>query len=105
MVFALRGVNAFKKLEPFVSLPVNTSTTTIPPSATSTRLSPHNAPHPTRLMSRNAKESYMLLRLFFGAHELFPDPDSRVLLPYLPESRLYYDTLQWTEQGLVVILA
>ena len=105
MVFALRGVNAFKKLEPFVSLPVNTPTTTIPPSTTSTSLWPCTAPHPSRLMSRNARESYLLLRLVFATQELFPDPDSRALLPCLPESRLYYDTIHWAQLGWVALTA
>ncbi|KAK7106063.1 dynein axonemal assembly factor 8-like [Littorina saxatilis] len=101
VVFAIRGVNAFKKLEPFVCLPVTTPTTTIPQNSTSARLRSRDAPHPTRLMSRSPKETYMFVRLFFSAHELFPDPDSRMLLPCLPESRLYYDTLEWTELGNV----
>ncbi|KAL8596211.1 hypothetical protein ACOMHN_021251 [Nucella lapillus] len=111
VVLALRSVNAFKKLEPFVSLPVTTSTSILPPHTSPSprhHLPLHGGigsssaavpPHPTRLMSRSPKDSYLWLRLFFWPQELFPDPDSRTLLPYLPESRLYFHTLPGVKEG------
>nr|KAG5693907.1 hypothetical protein BaRGS_014348 [Batillaria attramentaria] len=90
VVFAFRGINVFKKLEPFVSLRDQTSNTS--------SASPHcKAPHPTRLMSRNTEEAYTLIRLFFSSSELFPDPDARALLKYLPESRLYFESADFQE--------
>ncbi|KAK7479411.1 hypothetical protein BaRGS_00029328 [Batillaria attramentaria] len=93
VVFAFRGINVFKKLEPFVSLRDQTSNTS--------SASPHcKAPHPTRLMSRNTEEAYTLIRLFFSSSELFPDPDARALLKYLPESRLYFESADFQEPSL-----
>jgi len=72
MVLALRGVNAFAKLESIVQ----------------------PRPSPTAITSsfeletihaRTAEEAYSYIRLFFTERELFSDPLARPMLPYIPQ--------------------
>ena len=54
-------------------------------------------------MSHNPGQSDAFARLFFYNHELFPDPLARGLLPYLPESKLYFDIVDREIDGLVYV--
>ena len=72
MVLALRGVNAFEKLERI----------TQPRPST---LQQDGSHHLDMLHSRNAEEAYTFVRLFFTERELFSDPMSRPMLPFIPK--------------------
>lgn len=69
LVLVLRSVGAFKKLESAIPKPDKKSN------------------HMDFLMSKTAEEAYSFARSFFMDRELFCDPQSRPLLPYLPQSR------------------
>lgn len=43
------------------------------------------------IMSHNMNETEMFARLFFFPSDLYPDPQSRSLLPFLPESKMYFN--------------
>ncbi|KAK3592482.1 hypothetical protein CHS0354_014980 [Potamilus streckersoni] len=74
LVLALRGVDAFAKLSSVVQSCPTTGKV-------------ESSGHQDMLMSRTAEEAYTYIRLFFTERELFADPESRPLLPYLPQSR------------------
>ena len=76
LVLALRGVNVFKKLE-----------SVVPPRPNSTKVG--KSYHLDMLHARTAEEAYTFIRLFFMERELFADPLSRPMLPYIPQ---YYPT-------------
>lgn len=102
LVLALRGVNAFQKLEHFLSLPEQTTAAKqISESATLKSCTLHKVQHPMKLMTKSADEAYTLLRLFFGSDEIFPNADCRCLLQYLPESRHYHSSSEWNQLRLV----
>ncbi|XP_060589717.1 dynein axonemal assembly factor 8-like [Ruditapes philippinarum] len=70
LVLALRGVNAFAKLESVVQPR---------PSPTSGQQFNLDMIH-----ARTAEEAYTYTRLFFTERELFSDPLARPMLPYIP---------------------
>ena len=70
LVLVLRGINAFKRLEQVVPRPDS------------------KGDHMDYIMSRTAEEAYAFTRAFFTDKELYGDPQSRPLLPYLPLSKL-----------------
>lgn len=73
MVLVLRGLNAFKRLSSIVNpTPKHSITKEI-------KLD--------KIMSATPETAYRQARMFFTDRELFPDPHSRVLLPYLPPVR------------------
>ncbi|XP_052272728.1 dynein axonemal assembly factor 8-like isoform X2 [Dreissena polymorpha] len=72
LVLALRGVNAFAKLE-----------TIVPPRPTLG--SPGNQFNLEMIHTRTAEEAYTFIRQFFTERELFSDPLSRPMLPYIPQ--------------------
>ena len=70
LVLALRGVNAFRKLESII------------PSQQDKKSGVKG--HLDMIHSRSAEQAYSFMRLFFMERELFSDPLSRPLLPYIP---------------------
>ena len=70
LVLALRGVNAFSKLESVIPSQQNRK--------------PGVKGHLDMIHSRSAEQAYSFMRLFFMERELFSDPLSRPLLPYIP---------------------
>lgn len=78
LVLALRGVNAFAKLETIVQ-PRPT------PSASKTNFDLET------IHARTAEEAYSYIRLFFTERELFSDPLARPMLPYIPQFQTRHD--------------
>jgi len=72
LIVALRGVDAFARLEALV----------VPTCGPS---SPRNLEH---IISPTPQLAFRLISIFFGDHELFADDDARPLLPYLPPTTL-----------------
>ncbi|OWF38942.1 uncharacterized protein LOC110465662 [Mizuhopecten yessoensis] len=71
LVLVLRGINGFEKLKSVIN---NLSQTP-------------QGDHVDYLMSQTAEEAYSFARSFYTDRELFADPRSRSLLPYLPSVR------------------
>lgn len=72
LVLALRGIDAFRRLEAVVPL---------------AQPGRGKDSHIDYIMSRNAEESYGFARAFFTDKEIFSDPTARHLLMYLPQVR------------------
>ncbi|XP_076109890.1 dynein axonemal assembly factor 8-like isoform X2 [Mytilus galloprovincialis] len=72
LVLVLRGINAFKRMEQVIPRP-----------------DPKSG-HMDYLMSRTAEEAYSFTRAFYTDKELYGDPHSRPLLPYLPLSKVVH---------------
>ena len=70
----LRGINAFQRLESLIN---SQSPAALLSQSSSTQ----------KLMSPTPEAAYRQAALFFHDRELFPDPKSRSLLPYLPPVR------------------
>ncbi|XP_053408690.1 dynein axonemal assembly factor 8-like isoform X2 [Mercenaria mercenaria] len=77
LVLALRGVNAFAKLE----------------SVVQPRPSPKSGQqfNLDMIHARTAEEAYTYIRLFFTERELFSDPLARPMLPYIPVYQTKHD--------------
>lgn len=72
LVLALRGIDAFRRLEAVVPL---------------AQPGRGKDSHIDYIMSRNAEESYGFARAFFTDKEIFSDPTARHLLMFLPQVR------------------
>ncbi|XP_060073808.1 dynein axonemal assembly factor 8-like [Ylistrum balloti] len=86
LILVLRGINGFEKLNSVI---------------TNLSHNPQNS-HIDYLMSQTPEEAYSFARSFFTERELFADPQSRSLLPYLPSIK-HFTQGKDKERGTTVI--
>ncbi|RUS90016.1 hypothetical protein EGW08_002203, partial [Elysia chlorotica] len=99
MVLALRGVDIFTRLRPIIEQQQQQQQQQNGSSLKRSGKSSSQTKCPEVVMSQSVGESDVFARLFFLPQELYPDPLTRTLLPFLPEARLYFNIVDREENN------